>query len=216
MNKPVCLKMNANWFAIGFTTIRDAIVDMTGGRDGKAPSLALDMEYVQKENGEWDFENPIYMNPVKWDDWILLPVRSYDTAIHSAHRVIRAPTVLITPNYRDIPKRMLKATKEAIRKRDGNVCQYTGKKLPRAELDIDHIVPQSLGGKNSFSNMVVCDKKINRAKGNRRNHEVGLTLIKTPVEPMPVPVSVTVNELKHPTWRPFLLSPKEPVSRYDD
>lgn len=208
INKAVCLKMNANWFPIGWTTIRDAIIDLTGGKNGKPPALAVDMEYVLKENGEWDYDNPVYMNPVKWEDWINLKVRPCDIEIRSSHRIIRAPTVLIASNYKEIPKRMIKATKEAIRRRDGNVCQYTGKALPRGDLDIDHIIPQSLGGKNTFSNMVVCDKNINRMKGNRRNHEVGLKLIKVPVEPLPVPVSVAVNEIKHPSWKPFLLNQK--------
>jgi 5-methylcytosine-specific restriction endonuclease McrA len=215
MNKTICLKMNANWFPIGWTTIRDAIIDLTGGRDGKPPSLAIDIEYVQLENGEWDYDHPVYMNPVKWEDWILLKVRECDAAVHSAHRVIRAPTVLIASNYRDIPKRMLKATKEAIRRRDGNQCQYSGKILARKDLDIDHIIPQSLGGKSTFSNMVVCDRNVNRMKGNRRNHEIGLKLIKTPIEPMPIPVSVHVNEIKHPSWKLFLLNPKLPSNTED-
>lgn len=210
-NKSIVLKLNANWMPVGFSTVKQAIVDLTGGgfSDGHPNALALDIEYERGENGEWDFDNPVYMNPVSWDVWTKLPIREYDMVIHSAKLTIRAPIVLIAVNYNKVPIKRPRPTKDSIRKRDGNICQYSGKKLSNKELDIDHIIPVSRGGKNTFSNMVTCEIGINRMKADKLPHEVGLKLIKAPHDPLPVPISTTINEVRHPTWGPFLINKKK-------
>jgi 5-methylcytosine-specific restriction endonuclease McrA len=38
--------------------------------------------------------------------------------------------------------------------RDGNTCQYCGKKYPTSELSLDHIIPRSRGGADSWENLV--------------------------------------------------------------
>lgn len=62
-------------------------------------------------------------------------------------------------------------------------CQYTGKQVSQSKADIDHVIPRSRGGKNSWENMVVCSKELNRAKGNKTPKEAGLKLIKKPGKP---------------------------------
>ena len=205
LNKPIVLKLNASWIVLDSCTIKQSIIDMNGGSDGKPPALAIDFEYIKGENGEWDYSNPVYMNPVNWETWIKLEVREYDTPIHSSKLTIRAPTVIIASNYNKIPMQTPRVTKDAIYKRDGFICQYTGKLLPRSELDIDHIIPVSRGGKNTFSNMVVSSIPVNRMKGNKFNHEAGLKLIRIPKEPSPIPMIATMDEIKHPSWHPFII-----------
>lgn len=208
-NKPIVLKLNASWMVLHPITVKQAIVDMTGGLpNGKPTAMAIDFEYERDENGEWDFERPIRSQPVNWEEWITLPLREYDIPLHSAHMTIRTPTVIIASNYNKIPMRTPKVSKEAIFKRDGLVCQYTGKSFPRKELDIDHVIPVSRGGKNTFSNMVVSSIPINRAKGNKLNQEAGLKLIRTPHEPSPIPAVALLDEAKHPSWKPFVLRKK--------
>jgi 5-methylcytosine-specific restriction endonuclease McrA len=210
INKCITLKLNSSWMPIGMTSVMQAIRDMCGGDDPNSPpALALDIEYGKNEAGEWDFENPTYMNPVKWDEWVKLEVREYDTVVTSTNQRIRVPTVLIAPNFNRMPMKKMRPTKGAIWQRDGGVCQYTGEKVGRNTADIDHVVPVSKGGKNVFQNMVLCSKKINRMKGNKMNHEVGLKLIRDPKEPAPIPVSATIQEVKHHTWKHFLLKEKK-------
>lgn len=56
--------------------------------------------------------------------------------------------------------------------RDGGVCHYCGKKLPRPGgrgsrvSQVDHVVAQSQGGKDILSNLVISCKTCNRAKAN--------------------------------------------------
>jgi 5-methylcytosine-specific restriction endonuclease McrA len=159
--------------------------------------LALD---IQMENGEL-----IYANPVGWDEWIELPVRAGDLHVRTATRMIRVPTVVVSKNYGEMPMKRPRLSAGAIFARDNSVCQYTGRKLPRHQLNIDHVIPKDRGGKDEWSNMVVADKKLNSMKSNRLNHEVGLALIRKPVAPPALPASVTIREVRHPDWRPFLL-----------
>lgn len=204
MNKPLVLQLNANWMPIDQKTLKEAVIAMTS--QGDEPSAkALDIEYARDENGDYDFANPIYMNPVGWSDWISLPVRDFDFVIHSAKLAVRAPTVLIAPGYRKMPTMAPRATKFNIFERDRGVCQYTGKKISKTQGNVDHILPLSKGGKNTWENMVWTSAELNSRKGNKLNHEVGLTLIKAPTAPRPMPVSMKFREARHPTWAHFLV-----------
>ena len=71
-------------------------------------------------------------------------------------------------NYSKMPVRMFKGkpTRDALWKRDKGICQYSGVEVTREEANIDHVLPRSKGGKDSWTNMVVSSKAINTKKGN--------------------------------------------------
>lgn len=71
----------------------------------------------------------------------------------------------------------------AVMKRDQYSCQYCRIKLLPSEATIDHIIPCSRGGKNSFTNCVVSCFTCNNSKGNRTPEEAGMTLIRKPAFP---------------------------------
>jgi CRISPR-associated endonuclease Csn1 len=58
-------------------------------------------------------------------------------------------------------------------KEQGHVSPYTGQPIPLAELfnreryDLDHIIPQSRYFDDSFANKIICEKAINKDKGNK-------------------------------------------------
>jgi len=85
-----------------------------------------------------------------------------------------------------IYKRRVPWSKKNIFIRDNNTCQYCGKEnLKHPELE--HVVPKSKGGKNSFENCVTACKKCNRIKGDRTPAEAKMYLKKQPKIP-------TINE----------------------
>lgn len=204
INQPV-LCLNANWQAIRTSTVKDALISMLGGDGGKnPPAIALDMEFSIDDNGNVDWNNPTNTNPVSWEIWKTLPIRDYDLAIHTATMTIRVPRVIIQPNYGKMPLIQPRPTKESIRKRDGGICQYTGKPLSWREGNIDHVIPRSQGGKNTFENMVWCHKDINSKKADKTPEQAGLKLIRKPKVPSNIPVSATINIAHHPSWVHFL------------
>ena len=203
IDKNICLCLNSIWQPINTKTVGEAISDLFSG-----PYKALNISYPQNQNGEFDFENPNDMTPLGWEEWIKLDVRECDLYVRSAKLKIRVPTVLISQTFSKMPFKRLNLSAENIRKRDKNTCQYTGKKLKLEEGSIDHIVPKSKGGENSWSNMVYCDKKLNTIKGNKSLNEANLKLIKNPEEPKGKPISTTINKSNHCDWRHFLISEK--------
>lgn len=209
VNKAICLNLNANWQPIGFKTVKDAITDLFGGdTNGKPTSLALDIDYELDENGDPIMSNAKTMNPVNWIEWTTLPIRSWDLTISSVNKIYRVPTVIIATNYSKMPVKYFKGkpSKDAIYNRDNGICQYSGKRVDRHSATVDHIVPRSKGGSDSWNNLVLCSKDINSKKGNKTNSEAGLILLKTPITPQPIPVYALIKEAKHEDWKHFLMN----------
>tara|TARA_Y100000593_G_scaffold49908_1_gene94038 strand:+ start:6261 stop:6866 length:606 start_codon:yes stop_codon:yes gene_type:complete len=199
LNKSICLNLNSAWQPIGVKTVKEAVSDLFAGT-----FQALNIEY-ECVNNKYNFDEPVNMTPLKWDEWIKLPVREFDLVVRSTKLKVRVPTVLITKRYSKMPIARLKPTTEGIRKRDDNICQYTGKKLKRSEGSVDHILPKARGGDDSWSNMVYCEKKLNTIKSNRTPNEAGLKLIKQPREPMGKPICAILNEEVHIDWKLFMI-----------
>jgi 5-methylcytosine-specific restriction endonuclease McrA len=204
INQPV-LCLNGVWQALGTKTVKEALIAMLGGEKGNSPAaMAIDMVFPIDADGNVDWNSPEYTQPVGWDEWRKLPVREYDLAIHTSNMEIRAPRVIIQPNYSKMPTVQPRPTKEAIRKRDGGICQYTGEVLTWKEGNIDHVTPRSQGGRNTFENMVWCHKDINSKKADKTPKQAGLTLIRKPFAPKSLPISSTINVAHHPSWVHFL------------
>lgn len=203
LDKQLSLQLNAHWQVIGVRTVKTAIVSLCSENGGDHPALALDMETAIDENGEVILVNAI---PTKWEDWINLPIRENDLYITAGHgRKIRAPLVTVAVNFAKVPLRRPRLSVGNIHERDGYTCGYTGRKLSRSELSVDHIQPRSRGGKDEWGNLITCDKKLNQLKADKTPEEAGLRLLRKPVAPSAIPVSAAITVAKVPEWAPFLV-----------
>jgi 5-methylcytosine-specific restriction endonuclease McrA len=192
LNKATVLVLNRNWQAIDVKTPAQAFCMMANGN-----ATALDI------GGVGD------MCPVRWQEWLVLPVREEDFSVRTVRGLVRVPTVLVLARYSKVPKRRPKLSAKGIWERDGGQCQYTGRKLAPHEGNIDHIVPRSRGGLTSWENCVLADKRINSLKGNRLPEEVGLQLRKRPQTPRELPVSSFIRNAHNiGDWDHFLLGRK--------
>jgi len=188
LNKTIVLVLNRNWQAINIRTPADAFCQM-------ATNVATALEI--------DGENRI--RPVTWDEWIALPIRDGDNAVHTVRGAIRVPTVIVAVNYARVPRKRPKLCAKAIRERDGNRCQYTGKLLRPEEGSLDHVLPRSRGGKDAWENLVWSDKTVNAKKGNRLPHEAGLKLLTVPRAPKELPVTALIrNPQSIADWKLFV------------
>ena len=59
--------------------------------------------------------------------------------------------------------------------RDEYNCVYCGKNFPVSELTVDHVLPKSRGGVNSWEQTVSACKPCNNRKDNRTPHEAGMS-----------------------------------------
>lgn len=179
-----------------------AIVDLV---NGVAWAMQIEWELDENEQPVQD-KKPIYVNPVSWETWITLPVKSYHLSIHSPKLEIRVPTVIIAQNFDKMPRKKPKRnpSNQGVQFRDGGRCQYTGKILNEEEGSVDHVVPLSRGGRDTWDNVVWSDKSVNATKGNRLNSEAGLHLIHPVRAPREVELWETIRKPMHPDWIPFM------------
>jgi 5-methylcytosine-specific restriction endonuclease McrA len=188
LNKTIVLVLNRNWQAINIRTPADAFCQM-------ATNVATALEI--------DGEN--HIRPVTWEEWITLPIRDGDNAVHTVRGAIRVPTVIVALNFAKVPKKRPKLCAKTIRERDGNRCQYTGKLLRLDEGSLDHVLPRSRGGKDEWENLVWSDKTVNAKKGNRMPHEAGLKLLTEPRAPKELPVTALIrNPQSIADWKLFV------------
>jgi 5-methylcytosine-specific restriction endonuclease McrA len=188
LNKATVLVLNRNWQAVNVRTPQDAFCMM-------ATNVATGLE-IEGEN---------HIRPVSWDEWIALSIRPQDNAVQTVRGPIRVPTVIVAVNYAKVPKKRPKLCARAIRERDGNRCQYTGRVLRPDEGSLDHVVPRSRGGKNTWENLVWAGKDVNARKGNRLPHEAGLKPLSVPRAPKELPATSLIrNAHGIAEWKLFL------------
>jgi 5-methylcytosine-specific restriction endonuclease McrA len=72
-------------------------------------------------------------------------------------------------------------------------CQHTGALLRPDEGSLDHVLPRSRGGRDTWENLVWSSKDVNARKANRLPHEAGLRLLKTPRAPRELPASAFIR-----------------------
>jgi len=145
------------------------------------------------------------IRPVTWNEWLTLPVRPQDSAVLTMRGPIRVPTVIVALNYAKVPKKRPKLCARSIRERDGNRCQYTGRELHPTEGSLDHVLPRSRGGKDTWENLVWASKGVNSRKADRLPHEAGLKLLSVPQAPKELPASVLIrNAHAVAEWKLFL------------
>ena len=197
LNMNIVLVLNRNWQAINIRTPADAFCQMATN-----VSTALDIELGDGAGAE---AHAPALRPVQWDEWITLPVREGDHAVRTARGAIRVPTVIVAVNYARVPKKRPKLSAKNIRERDGNRCQYTGKLLHPDEGSLDHVVPRSRGGADTWENLVWSAKDVNQRKADRLPHEAGLKLLTVPRAPKELPVTAHLrNAHGVAEWKLFL------------
>lgn len=121
-----------------------------------------------------------------------------------AYGFIELPSVLRLKNK--ITRRFIKMifSRSAVFKRDNYHCQYCEKSLTYSQITIDHIVPRSLGGNNTFENCVAACYDCNRKKGPSLLHETEMKLVRKPETPRGYLVISPRKENWHNSWNIFV------------
>lgn len=107
--------------------------------------------------------------------------------VRSQHLSLPMPRVIRLVRYvyvKFVPKRFSGgfATKKGVLERDKHTCAYCGAKNAKT---IDHILPRSRGGKDTWENLVACCAPCNNTKDNRTPEEAGMRLLWQPRCPDP-------------------------------
>ncbi len=100
--------------------------------------------------------------------------------IHSAHFILRIPSVIRLVEFRRIPYQTRALSRKNVLLRDRYTCQFCGRVLPAHDLTLDHVIPRSRGGLSTWENLVAACHICNRKKGNQYVHEAGMKLLREP------------------------------------
>ncbi|HPO16859.1 MAG TPA: HNH endonuclease [Candidatus Hydrogenedentes bacterium] len=114
--------------------------------------------------------------------------------IHTPSFQIRLPEVILLSTFNGFVKREVRLSRRNIFERDEQRCQYCGQRLPKQELTIDHVLPRSRGGRDTWENLVLACLRCNLKKGSKTPEEASMHLLHKPVAPhwlprfgMPIP-----------------------------
>ena len=100
--------------------------------------------------------------------------------IRTGRLSLPVPAVIRLLEYRRIPRRTRMLSRKGILARDRHTCQYCLEPSSPSKLTLDHIVPRSRGGANSWENLVACCFRCNNRKGDRTPDEAGMPLARYP------------------------------------
>ena len=129
-------------------------------------------------------------------------VETYAKEINSVSQAFQLPAVIVLRQYIKKTFKRVACTRKNVIWRDDRQCQYCSNHFEEEQLTIDHVIPRSRGGKNSWSNLVTACKKCNQKKGNRTPEEAGMPLLKKPIRPKNTFVDSKSNIQK--IWKDYL------------
>ena len=162
LNLPTLL-LNKSWNPVHVETVKDSFVKVFAGT----------AELIQYPTFQgFDFEQ-----------WAELPVGDDDDYVRTTGGNILAPKIVRLIKYDRIPIFDIKLTRKNLLVRDGHRCCYTNEPLTYRNATIDHIMPQSRGGRHRWDNVVISSSRANRKKGARTPDEAGMPLLRKPYKP---------------------------------
>ena len=141
-----------------------------------------------------------------FDAWISLPTRRQDEVIRTVTERIRTPQVLRLVRGAHTSGLRLAVSHRNVMLRDEFQCQYCGARPGLTALNIDHVIPKSRGGLDTWDNLVTACKTCNVRKGGRTPEECGMRLLRPPRPPRMTRVFDIVfgPPPRHVAWEPYL------------
>jgi len=125
--------------------------------------------------------------------------------IRSVNFLLQVPRVIRLLSCERRPQLTMRLNRRNIFTRDGNRCQYCGRRFPTSELSLDHVVPRSRGGETTWRNLVCACVRCNVRKGGRTPKEAKMKLIRPAAKPERCPLlSCKLDNPKYQSWKTFL------------
>lgn len=113
------------------------------------------------------------------------------------------PSVILLRRYVKVPTgRLVPVSRRGVLRRDSQRCAYCAS----SATTIDHVVPRSRGGTDSWENLVACCLTCNNLKGDRTPQEMGWSLRTLPKAPHGTSWLVRGIERSQPQWEEYLAS----------
>ncbi|MGD1901455.1 MAG: HNH endonuclease [Geitlerinemataceae cyanobacterium] len=150
------------------------------------------------------------LNITNWQRAIVLVIKGKAEQIEHNGRFIYPemplPTVIRLRYYVRLPYKEIPLTRRNIFARDGHTCQYCG--YTGEDLTLDHVMPRSRRGADTWENLVTACVRCNVKKGNRTPEEAEMPLSHKPRRPhssLFFEVRKYLRSGTHPEWQKYVI-----------
>ena len=131
-----------------------------------------------------------------------IAVEEYEQEVSSPSISFKVPSVIVLKTVVRFVSEGIRPSRSNVIWRDHNKCQYCSAQHEAIDLTLDHVMPRSRGGGNTWTNLVACCKKCNQEKRDRTPEEAGMQLIRKPLKPRSS-VLRHANKIE-PIWNVYL------------
>ena len=131
-------------------------------------------------------------------------IETYEEKVNSVRESFELPAVIVINRYVKYRMGDGAPTRQNIIWRDKNVCQYCGNDFKTSELTVDHVLPKSRGGKNTWKNLVAACVPCNQKKGAKTAVEADMHPIRKPFVPKDTILKNVSETQMSETWKNYL------------
>jgi 5-methylcytosine-specific restriction endonuclease McrA len=121
--------------------------------------------------------------------------------INTVYRTFVYPSIVRLSLFVRVPFKKIILSRKNILRRDNHRCQYCGS---TSALTIDHIIPKSRGGDDTWENLVVACIKCNNKKSDRTPEEAKMSLRTKPKKPSHITFIKNFVGRVDEEWKPYL------------
>lgn len=121
--------------------------------------------------------------------------------IRSVYRTFEYPSIVRLVFFVRVPFKKIILSRKNILRRDNHRCQYCG---ASTNLTIDHVIPKSKGGEDSWENLTTACIKCNNKKGDRTPEEAKMHLYNAPKRPSHITFIKNFAGKIDECWKPYL------------
>jgi len=122
--------------------------------------------------------------------------------IHTVSTSYDLPSIVRLWQYRRVPFKRIMLTRKNVITRDARRCQYCS--TSKGPMTVDHVIPKTNNGSDSWENMVCACVKCNNKKGNRTPEQAGMKLLKKPTRPSHIQFIQRYVGVSDHRWRQYL------------
>lgn len=122
--------------------------------------------------------------------------------VRSPKTQIPVPSIVRLDDYVRLPFQKIILSRKNILRRDGHQCQYCGSQ--GGNLTLDHIIPKSQGGEDTWENLITACVSCNNKKDNKKPEDANMRLLRQPRKPNHITfIRHSVNKIDE-RWKPYL------------
>ena len=150
------------------------------------------------------------LNITSWRRAAVMVLKGKAEGLEHESRSLRqdflAPTVIRLRQFVRIPFKELPLTRRNVFQRDPHTCQYCGYRGEK--LSLDHVIPRSRGGKDTWENVTTACIRCNVRKGSRTPKEAEMPLSSVPRRPVSTLYFEATRQIRsgqRSEWRKYVI-----------